>query len=68
MVTSKLDVREAAARLPQDEVDATLELDALDPMHASDAEPSWKNDVRLTFQVRLITPERNLRKNLKGNN
>jgi len=29
---------EAAARLPQDEMDAALEPEALDPMDASDAE------------------------------
>ena len=38
VVTGKLDVREAASRLPQDELQAALEPEALDPMDASDAE------------------------------
>ncbi|MDI1267510.1 MAG: restriction endonuclease subunit S [Polaromonas sp.] len=38
VVTGKLDVRQAAARLPQDAVNAALEPEALDPMDASDAE------------------------------
>lgn len=38
VVTGKLDVREAAARLPQEEVATALEPEALDPMDASDAE------------------------------
>jgi len=38
VVTGKLDVREAAARLPQDELEAALEPEALDPMDASDAD------------------------------
>ena len=38
VVTGKLDVREVAARLPQDAVDTALEPEALDPMDASDAE------------------------------
>lgn len=38
IVTGKLDVREAAARLPQDEVEAALEPEALDPMDSADAE------------------------------
>ena len=38
VVTGKLDVREAAARLPQEEVETILEPEALDPMDASDAE------------------------------
>lgn len=38
VVTGKLDVREAAARLPQDELEAALESEALDPMDTVDAE------------------------------
>ena len=38
VVTGKLDVREAAARLPQDEVEAALEPEALDLMDTADAE------------------------------
>ncbi|OLP06841.1 Type I restriction modification DNA specificity domain [Rhodoferax antarcticus ANT.BR] len=38
IVTGKLDVREAAAHLPQDDVQAALEPDALDPDEATDAD------------------------------
>ncbi len=38
VVTGKLDVREAAARLPQYELNAAPESEALEPMDASDAE------------------------------
>lgn len=38
VVTGKLDVREAAARLPQDQVEAALEPKALDSMDSADAE------------------------------
>ncbi len=38
VVTGKLDVREAAARLPQDEVESVLEPEALDPDEAAEAE------------------------------
>lgn len=38
VVTGKLDVREAAARLSQDELDAAVEPEAPDPLDASDAE------------------------------
>jgi len=38
VVTGKLDVREAAARLPQDVAEAALEPEALNPMDTADAE------------------------------